>query len=298
MPETKLSLEQTLAELEKLLSQVNDPVKDKWDPIALGLLLARLEYEHLNVDHEISNFSNLVKTIVEKFPKDVALKEKTAYLLTSFTEVLGFKGDTNNYYNVKNSFLNDVFVRRKGIPISLSLVFMGIAYRAGMNAVGISFPGHFLVRMIPQNLQEEQEVEATGPWYVDTFEEGKILSLDDCQERLNSWTRGMIPFSPDVLKTAHPRDIVSRMLRNLRAIYQEKEDLPRMYWVLTSLIELCPADRLEALKERGFLFARMGRFRAAIEDLRNYMRTNNSNQNMDHIEKMLRYFELQKELTN
>jgi len=298
MPETKLSLDQTIARLDELLKSVQDPIKDDWDPIELGLNLAKLEYGNLNVPVELSTFDQLVKAIVERFPRDVSLKERTAYLLTSFTEVLGFKGDTNNYYNVKNSFLNDVFLRRKGIPISLSLVFMGLVKRVGMKSVGISFPGHFLVRLIPQSLDEEKEIESSGPWFVDTFEEGKILTLEDCQDRLNSWTRGMIPFSPEVLKTAHPRDIVSRMLRNLRAIYSEKEDLPRLYWVLTSLVQLCPSDHLESLKERGFLFARMGRFRAAIEDLRLFMRTSNSTQNMDHIEKMLRYFELQKELTN
>ena len=108
----------------------------------------------------------------------------------------------------------------------------------------------------------------------------------------------MIPFGPEALKIAHPREIVSRMLRNLRAIYFEKEDLTRLYWVLTALAELCPQERTESLRERAFLFARMGRYRAAIQDLRAVIKSSSSVHNRDHLEKILRYFELQKEVTN
>ena len=257
--------------------------------------VAKLEYPNLDVEAQTKSFRESLRSSLKEMPKGNT-KAKTNYLLTVFRDVLNFQGDTTNYYNVKNAFMNDVLVRRKGIPITLSLVFMELCQAAELRAAGISFPGHFLVKVLDQN-QSESEGEQEE-WFVDAFDGAKILSLEDCKQRLDTWTKGMIPFGPEVLKVAHPREIVSRMLRNLRAIYFEKEDLTRLYWVLTALSELCPVERTEALRERAFLFARMGRFRAAIQDLRTVIKSSSSLHNRDHLEKILRYFELQKEVTN
>jgi regulator of sirC expression with transglutaminase-like and TPR domain len=198
---------------------------------------------------------------------------------------------------LENSFLNDVYLRRKGIPISLSLVFMGLARYVGLKTVGISFPGHFLVKMSP-NCEDEEFLDSQNQFFVDTFEGGRLLSVDDCKQRLEEWTRGLVPFGPEVLRVAHPRDIISRMLRNLRAIYAEKEDLPRLYWVLSALIETCPSEKVESLKERGFLMARMGRYTPAVEDLRAHLALTTDPRKYEQVEKILRYFEIQKEQMN
>lgn len=288
------TLEITLEALGSFFRRVEDPARDEWDPIELGLWVSKLEYPALDVEVQKKAFRDLVSSALKEFPKEGSIKEKTSYLLTVYHDVLGFQGDTTNYYNVKNSFLNDVVIRRKGIPITLSLVFMGLCREAGMHAAGISFPGHFLLKILDQ----EKDKDYSEEWFVDAFDGARILSLEECKQRLENWTKGMIPFGPEALKVAHPRDIVSRMLRNLRAIYFEKEDLTRLYWVLTALAELCPDEKLEALRERAFLFARMGRYRAAIQDLRAVIKSPTTINNRDHLEKILRYFELQKEVTN
>jgi len=294
------TLEKTIEALASFLKKVEDPTKDDWDPIELGMWVSKLEYPALDVKAQVMAFRESLKPALKDFPKNKSIREQSEFLLTVFREALGFQGDTNNYYNVKNSFMNDVLVRRKGIPITLSLVFLELCRAVELKAAGISFPGHFLVKVLDQDKDREKssEKKSNEEWFVDAFEGAKILSLDDCKERLETWTKGMIPFGPEALKIAHPREIVSRMLRNLRAIYFEKEDLTRLYWVLTALSELCPVERTEALRERAFLFARMGRYRAAIQDLRTVIKSSSSLHNRDHLEKILRYFELQKEVTN
>jgi regulator of sirC expression with transglutaminase-like and TPR domain len=202
--------------------------------------------------------------------------------------------------------LSDVFVRRKGIPLSLSLVFIGLCRSVGLKAVGIGFPGHFLVRIIPEHELVKTRAAAgkenAQDWkeqhFVDCFEGGSFLTVQDCEKRLSDWTRGVLPFGPDALKVAHPQEILSRMLRNLRAIFTEKEDYARLYWVLTALIELCPLERTEALKDRGFLLARMSRFNQATQDLKAYMQVCSDPAKLSHVEKMIRFFSDQSDLMN
>ncbi len=299
MPHTSetTNLGKTLKRINDILSKIRNPILDNWDPIELGLLLSKLEYEDINVEEQMESFSKVCQPHIDALDRSRNLWEQAASLIHIYSEVLGFKGDTTNYYNIKNSFLSDVLVRRKGIPISLSLVFMSLCQRAGLRSVGISFPGHFLVRLVTR-----EETEGSVDWkqhrYIDCFDNGKILTVSDCEARLEQWTRGVLRFGPDALKVAHPQEITSRLLRNLRAIFQEKEDLPRLYWVLTALIEVCPTERIEAYKERGLLLGRMGRYISAAEDLKTYLTVCQDIQKASHAERLLRLFEGQRDVTN
>ena len=290
------------ARIRELMDAVKDPSMDDWDPIELGLLLAKLEYSDLDLDQQRAQFAEMAQTARRALDNPALkigdLKSRTQHFVKVFSQELGFEGDKTNYYNIKNSFMNDVFLRRKGIPISLSLVFMGLARAAGMKAVGISFPGHFLVKMLPPPGVPLESSNWRDQWFVDPFDAGAILSVEDCEKRLNEWTRGVLAFGPEALRVAHPVEIVSRMLRNLRAIFAEKEDLPRMYWVLTALIELSPGDRIDTYRERGFLFARMGRYQAASADLRCYLGHSRDLQKIAHVERLLRFIESQHEMPN
>jgi regulator of sirC expression with transglutaminase-like and TPR domain len=290
-------LNETIEALRRLLQAVQDPVVDNWDPIELGLLIAKLEYEDLDVAKQRAFFDDLVSQARVEFPEAAPLKDQAAYLGRTFTEKLGFQGDRANYYNIKNSFLNDVFLRRKGIPITMSLVYMGLCRALGVKAVGIGFPGHFLVRVLPGAGQFDVE-NWREQWFVDAFDGGKVLSVADCETRLNEWTRGVVAFGPEVLKPAHPVDILSRVLRNLRAIFAEKEDLPRLYWVLSALIELSPSERIEAFRERGFIYARMARYQEATSDLRRYLGLCKDPQKVAHVEQLLRHFESRANVLN
>lgn len=298
-------LQSTLLKMKAILDSVRDPLTDDWDPVHLSLLLAKLEYEDLDVEAEMATFRQLVEQSKKHFKREqLSFKDQLTHVIACFKGELGFQGDKTNYYNIKNSFMNDVLVRRKGIPITLSLVFMGLCRGLGLKAVGISFPGHFLVRVIPSlgHFERASNKETMEDWktqgFIDCFDGGQLMTVQDCERRLFEWTRGVVPFGPDVLKVAHPVEILSRILRNLRAIFMEKEDLARLYWVLTSLIELCPADKVEAFKDRGILMARTGRFGAAVEDLRIFLSLSQDPQKRAHVEQMLRFFENQVELPN
>jgi len=302
--EGQSNLDRTLSRLKALLQSVKDPLTDDWDPIELGLLVAKMEYEDLDLEKQFEQFQALVADIAKDLTRAASLREQTAHVVRAFSDVLAFGGDKNNYYNPKNSYLNDVILRRKGIPISLSLVFMGLCRGVGLRAVGISFPGHFLVRMVASeghfemSTSREKVEDWRTQWFIDCFDAGKFMTIQDCEARLMEWTRGVIPFGPDVLTVAHPVEILSRMLRNLKAIFAEKEDLPRLYWVLTALKELCPQDSAEAVKDRGFLLARMGRFSAALQDLRYFLTVSKDIQKIQHVERIIRHFETQSDQTN
>ena len=218
-------ISEVLQQIKEILARVKDPMRDDWDPILLSLLISKLEYEDLDIAAQMQNFSTLVNEVEQGLPKNSNLKDQTAHVISVFAGALQFEGDKTNYYNIKNAFMSDVLVRRKGIPISLCLTFMGLCRGVGLRSVGISFPGHFLVRMVPvldrkdpsNNFEEAEDWKQQ--WFVDCFDRGALMSVQDCERRLNEWTRGAVPFGPEALKVAHPTEIVSRMLRNLRAIF-------------------------------------------------------------------------------
>jgi regulator of sirC expression with transglutaminase-like and TPR domain len=297
-------IDDTLKALKKLLSDVNNALVDDWDPIELGLLFSKLEYEDLDMESFRKQFKSLVEEIRSEIPTEKSFREQTQHLSEAFSKKLGFSGDSTNYYNLKNSFLSDVITRRKGIPISMSLLFMGFCRELGLKAVGISFPGHFLVKVMPStghfDRSHNREVvnDWAEQWFVDAFDQGKILTQKDCEKRLQDWTRGLIPFSQDVFRVAHPVDIVSRMARNLRAILMEKEDLARLYWVLSTLIEVCPQEKIESFKDRGVLLARVGRYAQARGDFNEYLRLSDDPRKKAQVEGLLRFLENQVELPN
>ncbi|NCN41819.1 tetratricopeptide repeat protein [bacterium] len=291
------NLEATLKEICDLLATIKSPTRDDWDPLRLGLLLAKLEYEDLDVDGQLALFKETAQKHLKELPKTNQIWERVAFVSKVFTENFGFQGDTTNYYNIKNSFMNDVLLRRKGIPLTLSLVYMALCREAGLKSVGVAFPGHFLVRIINPD-EENAAVDWKQHRFIDTFDGAKVLSVDDCEKRLEEWTRGVLAFGPEALKTAHPQGIASRLLRNLKAIFSEKEDLARMYWVLTALIEVCPDERIESLKERGLLMGRMGRYQQAAADLKHYISSCDDAARVSHAERLLQFFEGQKDFTN
>lgn len=297
-------LDEVLQKLSKILQKVNDPITDDWDPIELGLLLSNLEYDDLNVSSYQKMFEEISRPLRELEDAHLNLHDKVMKINEFFTDQLEFKGDKTNYYNIKNSFVSDLLVRRKGIPVSLSLVYMGLCRVAGLKAIGINFPGHFLVEVIPtkSQLSKSESLEAAEDWtercFVDCYDDAKIITAKDCEKRLNEWTRGMIPFGPDALKVSNPVDIVSRMLRNLKAILVEKEDLTRLYWVLTAIIELCPKDSLDAYRERGMLMGRIGRYKAAAEDLQVFLDRSKDQAKTTHVNQMLQIFESRSDVMN
>ena len=171
----------------------------------------------------------------------------------------GFRGNTKDYYDPRNSFVDEVLARRLGIPISLSLVYLEVARRAGVQASPVGFPGHFLVCM------QDQE----RPLAIDPFQGGAILD-DRALAALLQRSGSQLEYRPELIVPMPVRQVVARMLLNLRAIYAQRGDMARLLVVFDRLIDLLPGSA-EERRDRGLLFARLGAPAAAVADLEHYL---------------------------
>jgi regulator of sirC expression with transglutaminase-like and TPR domain len=170
----------------------------------------------------------------------------------------GFKGNEADYYDPRNSLLPDVLGRKLGIPITLSLVFMEVAKRCGVVARGVSFPGHFLVRV---------DSAGAAPVFVDTFFGGRLLDREALERLLKRSTSAKEDLKDEHLAPCTARAMLMRMLINLKWIYQTRGDLARAHLALDRIVSLVP-NQTAALRERGMLAARLGAVEAARADLR------------------------------
>lgn len=177
---------------------------------------------------------------------------------TYFFDTLGFHGNADDYYDPRNSYLNDVIERRTGIPITLAAVYCEVGRRTGLKAHGVGFPGHFLAKCL----------FADGEVLVDCFN-ARTVSRDDCQELLNSFSPGGPAVSDEMLEIAAPRDILSRMLNNLRRIHASRGDFARAVRWIDMDIELRP-ESPHNFRERGMLYIQMEEFGKAVADLERY----------------------------
>lgn len=171
----------------------------------------------------------------------------------------GFRGNADNYYDARNSFLNEVLERKVGIPISLTVLFVEVARRAGVNARGVGFPGHFLARVD----------DAESSVMVDPFAGGATLARRDLHDLLKR-VGGKLKFHESMLDATPVRHIIARMLMNLRGIYAGQGDYPRLLLTLDRLIDLMP-DVTDELRDYGYLCAKLGAPHAAIEKLQRYL---------------------------
>jgi len=188
---------------------------------------------------------------------------------------VGLRGNAVDYYDPRNSFLNEVLARRLGIPITLALVYMEVGRRAGVPLVGVGFPGHFLLR------------HADHPsLLLDPFEGGRLLTEGDCRQMLERLSGGSLPFEPRLLKPSSPRQILVRMLNNLRGIYLNRSEPLRVIGVLDRVLLLDPDD-VGARRDRGLLSLRWGDPQRGIEDLERYLDLEPEAPDSDAVEALL-----------
>jgi len=169
----------------------------------------------------------------------------------------GFRGNTVDYYNPDNSYLNRVLDSRTGIPISLALVYLEVARQLGVAAAGVSFPGHFLIRV---------EAPASGqPTLIDPFA-GRTLSPQDCEELLRVSSRGALAFTAELLAPAAKREILRRMLGNLKLIYLQREDFAESLSLCDRLLLIDP-DSLQDRLDRALALEKLEFFTLAADEL-------------------------------
>ena len=227
--------------------------------------IAQDEAPGTDVQAVLDEVDRLASRLLLRLPTDAAPLARLRALNHYFFDELGFAGNVNDYQDPANSYLHLVLERRRGIPISLALIYIEIATQVGLHAEGISFPGHFLVKIhLPQ-----------GDVVLDPFT-GESLSREELDERLDLVRQASamrqafdVPLSL-FLQAASPRDIISRMLRNLHVIHRHRGDLPRLLAVLDRQVALEPAD-WDTRRARGDLLAQLERPQDAAADWAAYL---------------------------
>ena len=233
--------------------------------LEVAATVAQDEYPGLDAQDVLAQVDALADKLKKRIPADTAPLQRLRLVNRYFFQELGFAGNVNDYYDPRNSYLPEVLKTRRGIPITLALLYVEVANQVGLCASGVSFPGHFLVKLrMPR-----------GEVVIDPFT-GRSLSRDELDERLAPYRqqRGLVgDFDVPLglfLQAAPARDVIARLLRNLKEIHRTAEDWPRLLAVLERLVILLP-QAWEERRDRGLVRAELAQPAAAVEDLEAYL---------------------------
>jgi regulator of sirC expression with transglutaminase-like and TPR domain len=227
--------------------------------------LAQDEYPELDVQRVLGDVDQLLARLKRRLPADASALQRLRLLNQFFFRELSFGGNLNDYYDPDNSYLNAVLRTRRGIPITLAVIWLELAQGLGLHARGVAFPGHFMVKVtLPK-----------GQVVIDPFT-GQSLSREELSERLEPYRQrsGLVDeFEVPMglyLQSATPREIIARMLRNLKEIYKGQSDAARLIAVLDRLLVLQPQAWSE-YRDRGLAWAEQGEAARALSDLQVYL---------------------------
>lgn len=210
--------------LAQSIARALDAPESEIDLAAVALEIARIAYPDLNAAPYLRQLDEIAAQVECGRNDPLSVIEAMNECLF---ERLGFHGNREDYYDPRNSFLNDVLDRRAGIPITLSLVYMEVARRINLTLVGVGFPGHFLVKH-----PGDPEI------VVDCFNSGKILLEPDCEVRLEEVYGRPLPLAPEYLQAVSKKQVVTRMLQNLLNTYTQRQDPPMIRQVQEILAAL------------------------------------------------------------
>ena len=225
-----------------------------------ALLIAQEEYPELEIRPYLVRLDEIALR-ARPATKGLSRPDAAAALMKFLFQDEGFSGDEENYYDPRNSYLNEVLERRRGIPITLSVVAMEVGRRLGLRIAGVGLPGHLILR----------HPAPGGDLMFDPFRGGQPLSLDDCREIVSRVSDGTMMLRAEHLKAATKLEILVRILRNLKSAYVRAEDLHRALAAVERILILDPDDHDE-LRERGLVLAKMGLATKALVDLESYLR--------------------------
>lgn len=251
------------------------PIDERWDRLVAAppervslaegaLLIAADEYSGLDIDGYLARIDDMGLELRRRVRSDAGKTETLVALNRYVFEELGFSGNSDDYYDPRNSYLNDVIERRLGIPITLSVLYIEIGARVGLPLEGVSFPSHFLVKCTLRN----------GAVILDPYAGGASLGLGELQERLKVAVKDIEPdpaLIASLLAPASPKDVLARVLRNLRSIHENRKEPLKALAASNRIIALTPGGPDE-YRDRGELYAGLECYRAAVGDLRQYLK--------------------------
>jgi regulator of sirC expression with transglutaminase-like and TPR domain len=225
-----------------------------------ALLIAHEEYPDLDVSGYLGRLDLMGAELRERLLEEPRPERAVMALNRYLFHEQGFRGNTSEYYDPRNSYLNDVLDRRVGIPITLSTVYIEVASRAGLEVEGVGLPGHFIVRV---------HTPVRG-LLIDPFHCGAMLSERECQDRLDRIFAGKVKMEARHLARCGRKAMLERMLQNLKAIYVKQGDLARALRVVEQILKVDP-DSPSEIRDRGTIYAALDCYALAAQDLEAYL---------------------------
>jgi regulator of sirC expression with transglutaminase-like and TPR domain len=264
--------------------EARQPERDL-DLARAALLVAKEQYPGLAVEQYLARLDQLAEEVKDRLADETAplvvLEELTRTLFGRH----GFRGNKEAYYDPRNSFLNDVLDRRLGIPLTLGIVMLEVGWRLCLPLQGVNFTHHFLVRFHGDAVD----------LLIDPFESGRARFEDQAQELLDRVSGGKLRLRESFLRVATRRDVLVRLLNNLKGVYLSAEDHARALSVVERLLILCPDNGAE-ICARGVLLARVGRRDEAIDRLRGWLDYAAAGRDADRVRRLVLRLERSGEL--
>ena len=235
---------------------------EQMDLAAAALLIALDEYPELNVSDYLERIDLLAERTSAQLRSDAVERPMEAIESINYQlfEIEGFRGNQEDYYDPRNSFLNDVLDRRTGIPITLSVLYMEVGRRIGLKVEGVGMPGHFIVKC----RHNSEEI------FIDAFEQGEILLEEGCERKLTQLHGKDFQFNRSCLDAVNHSQILARMLHNLKAIYWNQQNYAKALGVIEKLLLINPTAAAE-IRDRGFAHYQLNHLSPAIRDWSRYL---------------------------
>jgi regulator of sirC expression with transglutaminase-like and TPR domain len=242
-----------------------------------ALLIAAEEYPRLEIGLYLEKLENLAQHTSFRIKDATNVMEIIEAINRTLFDELGFQGNRENYYDPRNSYLNEVIDRRLGIPITLSVVYLEIARMLHLPMQGIGLPGHFILGF-PGDSENI---------YVDVFNGGRLLTENACADLVAGMSGGKLKFTPNHLAPVTKKQILTRMLSNLLNIYVGSQDFRRAIAAIERILLIIP-DSLAHIRDYGLLLGQSSQFNAAIEQLERYRKLAPTADDADEINEYLK----------
>jgi len=235
---------------------------ERIDLLRAALTFARVEYPQLDPTPYVQQVEEIAHRVESRIDDPGEPSQCIAALNHVLFDEEMFRGNTADYYNPRNSFINDVLDRRLGIPITLALLYMEVGRRAGFQLFGVGMPGHFMLK--------HYDIDGRS-FFIDAFERGSVLSEDDCKRKIESIHAGQITLRPEFLMIVTRRQMLTRMLNNLRTIYLSRRDFRRAVNVVDLILVIYPRSP-EDVKQRAALRYNLHDYKGALADFEEYVK--------------------------
>ena len=232
--------------------------EQEFDLARCALKIATDQDPSLDIEHYLSELDGLASRLEPHLANAETLKERLQALSTFLSRIEGFTGNHEEYYAPENSYLSHVMEHRQGLPITLAVIYVEVARRAGLRLQGVGFPAHFLLRA------------GEPPIFIDAFNNGELLDEEGCEALLKRFTGGRLPFHPSLLEPVTTDQVLLRILRNLKLQHVKEGRIFDALRMVDRLIAIDPSQKRE-YRDRGLLCMEQSDWRGAVDDLRYYL---------------------------